>query len=147
MKPTAQAVGTKSIKIQPRRGEKEQIDSQSQFPMIGVNSSLPPRSNSVKIATMAANDIPVVGDGFRADIMAGLRKLRLFSEVYELGHVALVYDLDEHREVSRQDADDLETGKRLAEQAAANYLRRLDGTALPRVEWAMNAQARNRLGQ
>jgi hypothetical protein len=93
------------------------------------------------------NGFPVRGDGFRADVVAGEHRLRLFSEVYELGHVAVVYDMDAQREIARNDADDLNDGMRRAEQAAADYLRHLDGTVLRVVNWEMNAQMRARLPQ
>jgi hypothetical protein len=88
------------------------------------------------------NGFPVRGDGFRADVIAGQHRLRLFAEVYELGHVAVVYDMDAQREIARNDADDLNDGMRRAERAAAYYLRHLDGTVLPVVNWEMNAQMR-----
>jgi hypothetical protein len=93
---------------------------------------------------MNLGDIPVVGDGFWADVNAGEHRLRLFSEVYELGHVAVVYDVNEHREIARQDADDLNDGKQKAEQAARDYLKHFDITQLSGVNWITNGQARNR---
>jgi hypothetical protein len=90
---------------------------------------------------------PVSGDGFRADVNVGQNHLRLFAEIYELGYVAVVFDMNAHREVARNYADNLDDGKRRAEQAAGDYLRRLDGTVLPAVNWEMNAQMRNRQQQ
>jgi hypothetical protein len=90
------------------------------------------------------NGFPVRGDGFRADVVAGQHRLRLFAEVYELGHVAVAYDMDAQCEIARNDADDLNDGMRKAEQAAADYLRHPDGTVLRAVNWEMNAQMRAR---
>lgn len=93
------------------------------------------------------NGFPVNGDGFRADVIAGQHHLRLFAEVYELGHVALVYDMNTHNEVSRNDADNLDDAMRRAERAAADYLRHLDDAVLPALNWEMNAQMRARSRQ
>jgi hypothetical protein len=90
------------------------------------------------------NGFPVTGDGFRADVIAGQHRLRLFAEVYDLGHVAVVYDMNTRNEVARNDADNLDDGMRRAEGAAGDYLRHLDGTVLPAVNWEMNAQMRAR---
>lgn len=90
------------------------------------------------------NGFPVNGDGFRADVIAGQHRLRLFAEVYELGHVAVVYDMNTHNEVARNDADNLDDAMRRAELAAGDYLRHLDGTVLPALNWEMNAQMRAR---
>jgi hypothetical protein len=59
--------------------------------------------------------IPTVGDGFRAEVRVGGQYLCLFSEVYELGHRAVVYDINAEHEVSRQEANDLEDGEKKAE--------------------------------
>lgn len=67
--------------------------------------------------------------------------------MYELGYVAVLYDMNAHHEVARNDADNLDDGMRRAEQAAGDYLRHLDGTVLPVVNWEMNPQMRNRQGQ
>lgn len=90
---------------------------------------------------------PVGGDGFGADVNVGQHHLQLFAEVYELGYVAVGYDMNAHHEVARNDADNLDDGMRRAELAAGDYLRRLDGTVLPAVNWEMNAQMRNRQQQ
>ena len=84
---------------------------------------------------------PVVGDGFVANIEVGGQHLRLFSEIYELGHRAVVYDVNAKHEVTRHDADSLEDGKKMAEESAANYLKYVHGISpLPAVNWQMNAQ-------
>jgi len=90
------------------------------------------------------NGFLVGGDGFRSDVIAGQHHLRLIAEVYELGHVAVIYDMNAEHEIARNDADSLNDGMRRAEQIAANYLRQLDGTALPAVNWEMNAQMQAR---
>ncbi len=56
------------------------------------------------------NGFPVGGDGFRSDVIAGQHHLRLFAEVYELGHVAVVYDMNAEHEIARNDADSLNDG-------------------------------------
>jgi len=84
---------------------------------------------------------PVVGDGFVADVDVDGQHLRLFSEIYELGHRAVVYDVNAKNEIARHDADSLEGGKRMAEESAANYLKYVHGiTPLPAVNWQMNAK-------
>ncbi len=73
------------------------------------------------------------------------QRLRLFSEVYELGYVAVVYDVNGKREVARRDSDDLEDGKKKAEESAADYLRQQNAPAqLSSVTWQMTAQTRLR---
>ena len=88
---------------------------------------------------------PAVGDGFWAELEVNGQHLRLFSEVYELGHRAVVYDMKTKHEIARRDADSLEDGKRIAEQSAADYLKRVHGVAsLPPVNWSMNAQTQQK---
>jgi hypothetical protein len=88
---------------------------------------------------------PVVGDGFVADVDVSGQHLRLFSEIYELGHRAVVYDVNSKHEVARNDADSLEHGKEVAEESAANYLKYVHGiTPLPAVNWQLNAQTQQK---
>jgi hypothetical protein len=87
---------------------------------------------------MGGNAIPVAGDGFRADVHIGERHLRLFSEIYLLGHVAVVYDVGANQEISRQDVDNLDQGKHRAEQVARDYLKQLDNVLLPEVNWVLH---------
>ena len=87
---------------------------------------------------MGHNAIPVGGDGFRGEVHVGARHLRLFSEVYLLGYVAVVYDVSANQEISRQDVDSLEEGKHRAEQAARDYLEQLDNALLPEVNWILH---------
>jgi hypothetical protein len=89
--------------------------------------------------------IPMVGDGYEAEVKVNDQHLRLFAEVYELGHVAVVYNVNAKREIARRDADDLKYGMKKAEELASDYLKRRHGVAeLPAVDWQMNAQTRNR---
>ena len=88
---------------------------------------------------------PVTGDGFTADVEVSGQHLRLFAEVYVLGHVAVVYDVNGKHEIARHDADNLEDGKRKAVESAANYLNYVHGiTQVPSVNWQVNAQTRQR---
>jgi hypothetical protein len=91
------------------------------------------------------NGLPRVGDGFQADIRVGDHHLRLFSEVYQLGFVSVVYDVTARQEINRQNADSLEDGKLRAAEGAAEYVRHAYGLELPDVvEWEMNPQMRAR---
>jgi hypothetical protein len=88
---------------------------------------------------------PVVGDGFIAEVEVGGQHLRLFSEVYELGYCAVVYDVNAKHEVARHDTDSLEDGRKKAEESAGNYLKHVHGIApLPYVNWQMNAQTQQK---
>lgn len=80
-----------------------------------------------------------MGDGFWADVHAGQHHLRLFAEVYELGYVAMLYDVNAHREIERRDVNNLDEARQLAEELATEHLRRLDGTSLPAVDWQPSA--------
>ena len=96
---------------------------------------------------MHINGFPVYGDGYWAEVKMQDQYLRLFSGVYELGHVALVYDMNAHCDIDRQNADDLEDAKKKAEKIAAEYVRRMTNATLPPVEWKMNAQTKLRTEQ
>ena len=87
------------------------------------------------------SSIPTVGDGFLAEVKVEGHHLRLFSEVYEMGHRAVVYDVNAKREIARIDADSLDEGKRKAEESAWDYLKHQHGIAqIPIVSWQMNRQ-------
>jgi hypothetical protein len=86
---------------------------------------------------------PFIGNGFRAEVKVDGQHLRLFSEVYMLGHVAAVYDVNAKREIARHDVENLDTGKLEAKRSAANHLKYVHGiTPMPGVEWQINVQSR-----
>lgn len=88
---------------------------------------------------------PAVGDGFWAEVEVGGQHLRLFSEAYELGHRAVVYNMNAKQEVARHDASSLDHGKKVAEQNAADYLKYAHGIAtLPPINWRMNVQTKQK---
>jgi hypothetical protein len=64
---------------------------------------------------------PVAGDGYWAEVQSGDQYLRLFSEVYSLGYLAVVFDVNRKAKVVREDADNLDEAKKQAEGLAAGY--------------------------
>jgi hypothetical protein len=85
---------------------------------------------------------PVAGDGFQAEVIAKDEHLRVFAEVYSLGYLAVVYDVNRKQKVSREDANILDDAKAKAEGLAAGYLRYLGAGDLPKVAWALNPQSK-----
>src|SRR5260370_26152034 len=85
---------------------------------------------------------PVAGDGYQADVKIKNEHLRLFAEVYSLGYLAVVYDVNRKNRVSREDANDLDDAKAKAEGMAAGYLRYRGAEPLPKVEWVLNPQSK-----
>ena len=93
---------------------------------------------------------PVIGDGYQADLQVTNAHLWLFAEVYCLGYLAVVFDVNHKLKVAVQDAADLEDAKKKAEGYAAGYLRYLGAGDLPDIHWDHNprnhtAQLRRRL--
>lgn len=85
--------------------------------------------------------LPQIGDGYFANIQSDGHHLRLFAEVYELGFVAVVFDVEHNREVSRQNGDDMAGTKLKAEEAGQQYLRQQYGVrGEVAVPWEMNPQ-------
>src|SRR5262245_40718204 len=62
---------------------------------------------------------PVIGDGYQADLHVTDAHLWLFAEVYCLGYLAVVFDVNHKLKVVMQDASDLEDAKKKAEGYAA----------------------------
>jgi hypothetical protein len=77
----------------------------------------------VQMATGIRPGFPVAGDGYQAEVQAKKEHLRLFAELYSLGYLAVVYDVNRKNRVSREDANDLDDAKAKAESMAAGYLR------------------------
>jgi hypothetical protein len=94
------------------------------------------------MATGIRPGFPVGGDGYTADVKSGGEHLRLFAEVYSLGFLAVVYDVNRKTKVSANDADNLDDVKARAESVAAGYLRYRGAGNLPEVAWSLNAQSR-----
>src|SRR5690242_20854173 len=81
---------------------------------------------------------PVVGHGYQADLQVSNAHLWLFAEVYCLGHLAVVFDVNRKLKVAVEDAINLEDAKKKAEGYAAGYLRYLGAGDLPDVRWDPN---------
>src|SRR6266852_3041541 len=94
------------------------------------------------MATGIRPGFPVAGDGYQAEVEAKEEHLRLFAEVYSLGFLAVVYDMNREHRVSREDADNLDDAKAKAESLAAGYLRYRGVEPLPPVEWVLNPQSK-----
>src|SRR5258707_5944395 len=94
------------------------------------------------MATRIRSGFPVAGDGYQAEVKAKTEHLRLFAEVYSLGYLAVVYDVNRENRVSREDANNLDDAKAKAESMAAGYLRYRGAELLPPVEWVMNPQSK-----
>jgi len=89
---------------------------------------------------------PVAGDGFQAEVKIKDQHLRLFAEVYSLGYLAVVFDVNRKQRVSREDADNLDDAKTKAESLAAGYLRYRGAGELPSVTWVLNPQSKAAIG-
>jgi hypothetical protein len=85
---------------------------------------------------------PVAGDGYQAEVKVKDQYLRLFAEVYSLGYLAVVFDMNRKQRVSREDADNLDDAKAKAESLAAGYLRYRGVGELPLVAWVLNPQSK-----
>ncbi|HEY6946182.1 MAG TPA: hypothetical protein VI431_13665 [Candidatus Acidoferrum sp.] len=85
---------------------------------------------------------PVIGDGYQADLQVTNAHLWLFAEVYCLGYLAVVFDVNRKLKVAVQDATDLEDAKKKAEGYAAGYLRYLGAGDLPDIHWDPNPRNR-----
>jgi hypothetical protein len=92
----------------------------------------------------AGSGFPVAGEGYYAELKTNDQHLRLFAELYPLGYVAVVYDMNRKQYISREDANDFDGARRLAEESATRYSRYLGLGDLPRVAWRLNQQARRR---
>lgn len=77
---------------------------------------------------------PRLGEGVTATAAAGGRHVRLKVEYTQTGWVAQVFETDGNTEVAHEMADDLEAGKRRAEEIAKNYLANAD-LKLPAIKW------------
>lgn len=86
---------------------------------------------------------PVAGDGYYAELKIKDQYLRLFAEVYSLGYLAVVFDMNMKQRVAREDADNLDDAKRKAESLAAGYLHYRAAGELPVIKWDLNAQSRS----
>ena len=80
---------------------------------------------------------PRQGQGVFADVAAAGYHLRLFSSETGVGPAAAVFDVNARQWVRRAWADDIEDGKRRAEQLAREYLRNEapSSAPFPAPEW------------
>jgi hypothetical protein len=88
---------------------------------------------------------PVAGDGFWAQMRSGDEHLRLFAEVYFLGYLAVVFDVNRKTKLPGQDANNLDEAKKKAEGIPAGYLHYRGSGALPKIEWQLNQQSKSSL--
>jgi len=63
------------------------------------------------MATGIRPGFPVAGDGYWAEVEAHAERLRLFAEVYSLGFLAVVYDVNRDQKLSPEDANNLDDAK------------------------------------
>jgi hypothetical protein len=63
-------------------------------------------------------DFPVAGDGYWAEVQSDGEYLRLFAEVYSLGYLAVVFDVNRKARAAREDADDLDEAKKKSSTTA-----------------------------
>jgi len=87
---------------------------------------------------------PAAGYGVQAEVIAGDRHLRLFSEVSTLGFAASVFDAHLERFVGQTTADNMEDAKNTAELLARAYLKAAGILEIPPVYWETNPQRRQR---
>jgi len=67
--------------------------------------------------------------------------LWLFAEVYCLGHLAVVFDVNRKSKVAVEDAVSLDDARKKAEGYAAGYLRYLGAGDMPDVHWESNPRS------
>ena len=77
---------------------------------------------------------PKLGEGITATAEAGGRHVRLKVEYTQTGWVAQVFETDGNTEVERKPVNDLDAGKRHAEEIAMSYLANAD-LKLPSIQW------------
>lgn len=88
---------------------------------------------------------PVIGDGYQADLRLKDAHLWLFAEVYCLGYLAVVFDVNHKSKVALEDAKSLEDARKKAEGYAAGYLRYLGAGDMPEVRWEHNPRSKTAL--
>lgn len=77
---------------------------------------------------------PKLGEGVTATAEAGGRDVRLKVEYTQTGWVAQVFETDGNTEVEREMVDDLDAGKKRAEEIAKSYLAN-ENLELPAIQW------------
>ena len=77
---------------------------------------------------------PKLGEGVTATAEAGGRDVRLKVEYTQTGWVAQVFEADGNTEVERKMVDDLDAGKKRAEEIAKSYLAN-ESLRLPAIQW------------
>jgi len=94
------------------------------------------------MSSVARLSWPVIGDGYQANLQVKNAHLWLFAEVYCLGHLAVVFDVNRKSKVVVEDANNLDDARKKAEGYAAGYLRYLGAGDLPEVHWESNPRSR-----
>lgn len=85
---------------------------------------------------LAFSCVPMLVEGFWAEIKEGSTHLRLFSEHSAQGVQASVYDVNAKHWIAPSEAvEDIEHGKEVASKHAAAYLKTSANLELPPLEW------------
>jgi hypothetical protein len=80
--------------------------------------------------------VPMLEEGFWADIKVGDEHLRLFSERSDQGVQASVFNVNTKRWIAPSESvADIEEGKERAEAYARAYLKKTCGSELPPLKW------------
>jgi hypothetical protein len=80
--------------------------------------------------------IPMLDEGFWAEIKVGEEHLRLFSERSDQGVQASVYNVNTKTWIAPSEpVDDIEEGKERAEAYARAYLKHTSNCELPPLKW------------
>ena len=77
---------------------------------------------------------PKLGEGITATAEAGGRHVRLKVEYTQTGWVVQVFETDGNTEVEHKPVNDLDAGKRHAEEIAMSYLANAD-LKFPSIQW------------
>jgi hypothetical protein len=77
---------------------------------------------------------PKLGEGVTATAEAGGRHVRLKVEYTQTGWMAQVFETDGNTVVEREPANDLDVGKKRAEEIAKSYLANAD-LKMPAIQW------------
>jgi hypothetical protein len=85
---------------------------------------------------ISKSGLPILEEGFWAEVKVGGEHLRLFSERTPQGVQASVYNANTKNWIAPSESvNDMEEGKQRAEAHAAAYLKRAVNLELPSLEW------------
>jgi hypothetical protein len=72
-----------------------------------------------------------------AEIKSGDQHLRVLAQIYSESYIVSVFDEKRKQKVAQDVVDDLNEGKKLAEEMAARYLRYRGTSTFPKLEWRL----------